>query len=198
MQNHETKKGKEEISVAKLRQLIRAISLLRKLLEKEHEAKQMMMSPTAAAYYPGAGYPFSNNWRVAGSMSWNTSESVRLYCSFLLAQKRTLPASGIRYEPDWRMGFPFSREWREHPKHLAAASPMRWDSKIVLVTSTGALAVIPTGRDVHCPDFIGIKCFRGVIFSTVSKGCFMHFITLFLSSSIFKNKAPLKLQGSLF
>jgi len=61
MQNHETKKGKEEISVAKLRQLIRAISLLRKLLEKEHEAKQMMMSPTAAAYYPGAGYPFSNN-----------------------------------------------------------------------------------------------------------------------------------------
>ena len=61
MQNQKTNAKNEEVSVAKLRELISAITLLRKLLEKEHQAKLMMMSPTAAAHYPGAGYPFSNN-----------------------------------------------------------------------------------------------------------------------------------------
>jgi hypothetical protein len=61
MQNHETQKNNNDISIDKLQQLIRAIALLRRMLKNECEAKRMMMSMSRTFYFGESYYPFSNN-----------------------------------------------------------------------------------------------------------------------------------------
>jgi hypothetical protein len=61
MQNQETKKNSNDISIDKLQQLIRAVALLRKMLKNEQAAKRMMMSISRTYYFGEAYYPFSDN-----------------------------------------------------------------------------------------------------------------------------------------
>jgi hypothetical protein len=61
MQNHETKKNSNDISIDKLQQLIRMVALLRKMLKNEREAKRMMMAIRPCTYYQETRHSFSNN-----------------------------------------------------------------------------------------------------------------------------------------
>jgi hypothetical protein len=61
MQNHETNGNSDDISSAKLRQLILAITLLKKMMQKKKEPKLMMVATNPHSYYRDICHPFSNN-----------------------------------------------------------------------------------------------------------------------------------------
>jgi hypothetical protein len=61
MQDHEINGNSDDIPCAKLRQLIHALELLKKMMEKKKEAKPKVMAIKPGSHYQETRYSFSNN-----------------------------------------------------------------------------------------------------------------------------------------